>query len=671
MKLEIEGLESPDVDTPPTLCLNMIVKNESKVITRMFDSVIPIIDCYCICDTGSTDNTKEIITSYFAEKGIPGLIVEKPFVDFAFNRNFALQSCYGMSDYVLLMDADMMLDIKPSFDKNILRSHDSFMILQGNDEFYYNNMRIVANNMNYLYYGVTHEYISCAVPSRLHNFEKNTLFICDIGDGGAKSDKFERDVRLLEKGIEDHPTSDRYHFYLANTYFDSGFFEKAIPLYKKRVAMGGWEQEIWNSHYKIGHAYQNLGRIEEAISAWLDAYEAFPRRVENLYEIIKHYREVGKCKLAEAFYKLAKEAASTASDKDTYLFLHNDVYTYKLEYESSIISCYVGKTNVNDQVVTVFNHCKEEGIIQNTLSNMKYYKDILSPVMVLDLSSKIDVLIGGKNRPFTSSSTCLIPDVDAASGGYTLNIRFVNYTIDDGGYYHGCEDHIITMNKMVHLSKEFQLREERLLDTPFDGRRYIGIEDVRIFHHNGRLHFIGTGLHDDGRIGISAGYYDSPLCSKNIKPDFNDAECEKNWVFVPVQEELMIVYGWSPLHVCKMDIDQGVLQSVQKETNVPAIFKLFRGSTSAAQFEQELWFITHIVSYEAPRHYYHVFVVFDRHMKLLRYSAPFKFEGECIEYCLSLVVEKNRVIVPYSTWDRTTKIAIYEKSYVESLCKYK
>jgi hypothetical protein len=227
------------------------------------------------------------------------------------------------------------------------------------------------------------------------------------------------------------------------------------------------------------------------------------------------------------------------------------------------------------------------------------------------------------------------------------------------------------MNKMVHLSKEFQLREERLLDTPFDGRRYIGIEDVRIFHHNGRLHFIGTGLHDDGRIGISAGYYDSQLCSKNIKPDFNDAECEKNWVFVPVQEELMIVYGWSPLHVCKMDIDQGVLQSVQKDTNMPAIFRLFRGSTSAAQFEQELWFITHIVSYEAPRHYYHVFVVFDRHMKLLRYSAPFKFEGECIEYCLSLVVEKNRVIVPYSTWDRTTKIAIYEKSYVESLCKYK
>ena len=49
----------------PTLCLNMIVKNESKIITRLFDSVLPIIDCYCICDTGSTDNTVQIITNYF------------------------------------------------------------------------------------------------------------------------------------------------------------------------------------------------------------------------------------------------------------------------------------------------------------------------------------------------------------------------------------------------------------------------------------------------------------------------------------------------------------------------------------------------------------------------------------------------------------------------------
>ena len=44
----------------PTICLNMIVKNESNILYRLFDSVIKWIDCYCICDTGSTDDTVNI-----------------------------------------------------------------------------------------------------------------------------------------------------------------------------------------------------------------------------------------------------------------------------------------------------------------------------------------------------------------------------------------------------------------------------------------------------------------------------------------------------------------------------------------------------------------------------------------------------------------------------------
>ena len=58
----------------PKLCLNMIVKNESKIIRRLFDSVSKIIDSYCICDTGSTDGTPEIIQAYFESKGISGKV---------------------------------------------------------------------------------------------------------------------------------------------------------------------------------------------------------------------------------------------------------------------------------------------------------------------------------------------------------------------------------------------------------------------------------------------------------------------------------------------------------------------------------------------------------------------------------------------------------------------
>ena len=54
----------------------------------------------------------------------------------------------------------------------------------------------------------------------------------------------------------------------------------------------------------------------------------------------------------------------------------------------------------------------------------------------------------------------------------------------------------------------------------------------------------------------------------------------------------------------------------------------------------------------------------------MRYSAPFKFQGEPIEYCLSIVVEDDRVLINYSTWDRKTKIGIYDKNYIDSITKY-
>ena len=43
----------------------------------------------------------------------------------------------------------------------------------------------------------------------------DSIWIDDIGDGGSKGDKFERDIRLLKQGLEEEPNNGRYYFYLA------------------------------------------------------------------------------------------------------------------------------------------------------------------------------------------------------------------------------------------------------------------------------------------------------------------------------------------------------------------------------------------------------------------------------------------------------------------------
>jgi len=135
-----------------------------------------------------------------------------------------------------------------------------------------------------------------------------------------------------------------------------------------------------------------------------------------------------------------------------------------------------------------------------------------------------------------------------------------------------------------------------------------------------------------------------------------------------------MIYKWFPLQIRKVNNETGILENVEEKT-MPWIFKYARGSSCGYSihsevYHSEVWFVVHIVSYEKPRYYYHLLVVFDQDLNLLRYSAPFKFEGECIEYCIGLVVEDNKIIIPYSTMDRTTKVAIYDKEYIESKMVY-
>jgi tetratricopeptide (TPR) repeat protein len=659
----------------PTLCLNMIVKNESKIISRLLESVLPVIDTYCICDTGSTDNTIEIIEGFFKLHNIPGKVISEPFINFEYNRNFALKLCIGMSDYVLFLDADMILKNSKKFNKSILCNGDAFNILQGTDNFYYQNMRIVKNNGDYSYVGVTHEYISTPPNSINLSIEKDDLFILDIGDGGSKSNKYERDIQLLSKALEEDPNTlaDRYLFYLANSYYDSGKFVEAIETYQKRIQHGGWEQETWYCYYRIGLCYKNTGKMSEAIYNWMEAYDFFPNRIENLYEIINHYRVISKHKLCKHFYEIAQSVLSKNIDKNSLLFLQNDIYMYKLDYEYTIFAAYIQTHNINKEVVNVFNNCDEITILNNMLSNMKFYKDVLKPIYTIDLGFTENYPVGSKNIKFYSSSSCILPK--KTCDGYIMNIRCVSYRIDNNGYYLDC-DNVITANKYVELNKDFKVTYEKRFIVEDEQRLYLGVEDIRIYHNDENSHlldFVGTGYHKDNTIGVVYGKYnkeDDVICSVDIKPSFKKSDCEKNWVNIFYKNSNHIVYKWRPLQICKINTETNKLDLIETKRSMPKIFSHARGSSCGFTFNNEIWFVLHIVSYEQPRHYYHIFAVFDLNMNLQRYSAPFKFEGHPVEYCIGLIVEHDRVIVPYSTWDRSTKIAIYSKTYVESITNY-
>ena len=92
----------------PTICLNMIVKDEADIIVNTLSNIINKIPIHywVICDTGSTDNTAELIKNFFKEKDISGELIHEPWRDFAYNRTKALEFAYKKTDFLFLFDAD-------------------------------------------------------------------------------------------------------------------------------------------------------------------------------------------------------------------------------------------------------------------------------------------------------------------------------------------------------------------------------------------------------------------------------------------------------------------------------------------------------------------------------------------------------------------------------------
>jgi len=360
----------------------MIVKNESKIIERCLDSTKSIIDFVSICDTGSTDGTPELIENWCKENNIPGLVHHKPFKNFGYNRTLSVslaQDSYPEADYLLLLDADLILKIN-QFDKCNLQ-HNQYLIMQYDSQIKYWNTRLIKASLPWRCVGVTHEYWDLE-RSKLREdqcFETqvklDSLIIYDERDGGSKVDKFERDKRLLTEGISDQKTPTdikiRYMFYLAQTYSCLNELEEAIQWYKKRVEAGGWVEEVFYSLFQIGMCYESLYKnasmerelllkethdskidqsIIEKLSAneeqyfalaanfFLDAWEYRPRRAEPLYYLAKMYRIKGKNNIGLMYALQGKEIPFP---KDDLLFVDYHVYDYLFDYEISICANYI------------------------------------------------------------------------------------------------------------------------------------------------------------------------------------------------------------------------------------------------------------------------------------------------------------------------------------------
>src|SRR5262245_47049129 len=145
--------------TQPKIAWNAIVKNEAGIIRRCLTSLLPHIDCGIVVDTGSTDDTPEIIRAAFAAADKPLVIGQAAFRDFSQARNHALAraraSCLAF-DYLLLADADMELKIDRPDWLSQLNGGLAYDMRQDGGGLTYLNRRLVNRKADGGYVGPTH-----------------------------------------------------------------------------------------------------------------------------------------------------------------------------------------------------------------------------------------------------------------------------------------------------------------------------------------------------------------------------------------------------------------------------------------------------------------------------------------------------------------------------------
>ncbi len=657
--------------TDPTICLNMIVKNEAHIIEKTLNNICDLIPIsyWVISDTGSEDNTKDIIQKFFDNRGIKGEIFDDKWEDFGHNRTIAIQHAFNKADYLFLFDADDYIYGSLTLPKLTV---DSYEFKFGN-LFTYKRPLLINNKLKWKYIGVLHEYLSCTSQTSTKIIEGD-YYVESGKTGGRHKDPecYKKDAAILEKAYWNEidksniDLARRYAFYCGQSYKDIGNLDKALQYYKEHIKYNGWDQEKFYSYLQIGYMLSEKNK-QEAYSAFLTGYQICPTRSETLYEICKYHRINGEFELANIFYNTGHIIPFDPNG----LFCRHDIYDYLFDYEFFIFYYYLQNKSIypTEKIHKIFYKLLNKSYcIENVLSNYKFYiKSLISDGKKISLNIQIP-------EGFVSSTPSIIKYFDL----YYINIRLTNVLLKNGSY-HLQHKNEVTSNKLIKTTLTFDAIEDydiennsNLIEVDNPDKLFYGIQDIRLHYFDNEMYFTGVVQlmeNDKKVIRVCIGKYNlkNDIIEETIIKSPNNRDCEKNWVLFTVEDKLYCIYEWSPLTI-------GIIQDdnfyTKKIINTSPLFRLIRGSSCGYNVleEREIWFVCHIVSHENIRHYMHVIVILNMDtFTVKQISQPFKFENSPVEYCLGLVVEVNEIIMSYSTNDATSNIMVYDRKKLKMI----
>lgn len=283
-------------------------------------------------------------------------------------------------------------------------------------------------------------------------------------------------------------------------------------------------------------------------------------------------------------------------------------------------------------------------------------------------------------------------------GEHLLNTRYVNYWYYESGSYLFYDGRNIIQNKNILslmvdnngilMPMGYQEMRDDTIELPKYNMYSRGIEDIRLYEHNGRVRFIATsvGYHTTGGNRMVIGNYDYKTLSYSdaqVIESPSDAYCEKNWVPIPSSDGAeRFIYKWNagvatpctppatkgnlppyiPVIVtvkngqCSLSTPLDSEDLVAKPVLMTPVWvaaHALKGSSAFVEYNGELIGVTHFSEDAMPRRYFHMLIVLDKTTYApIRYSKPFVFEKVGIEFCIGFDAYDDKYRFWISRFDR-------------------
>jgi glycosyltransferase involved in cell wall biosynthesis len=657
----------------PKICLNMIVRNEASIICRALQSVVEVVDCCVICDTGSTDSTKSVIRECCDALGIACEVPTFTFVNFSQARNAALDCARRSAmdfDYLLLMDADMELVLEDSDAFHSLNPQaNAYSVKQQQGGLRYSNLRLLRRSCEASYVGSTHEVL--VVPGDVTQLEG--VYFSDHADGANRPEKLARDERLLRGDLKEDPHNTRSQFYLAQTLRDAGRFAEAAECYWSRFEAGGWAEERWYALYQQALCFYRMGQVASYVSGCLNAYALRPTRAEPLVSLGRYYAAAGQ---HDAALLMFEQALVIAWPSDDISFVEESAYGDAVRELIAISGFY---SQLHTRQIAGQQACERLAvnasvalpIRQTARANLFFYA---RPLTELCPGASLHRLELDLPAPYVPTNPSFVKDGD----GYRGVVRGVNYQITEGHYkIHDADETVRTRNFLVQLSAKFAIQDVREIADQCqlprnDSSRIRGFEDCRLFKWQEQWWCSATSRDVD-----TAETATMLLLKMNNAGDFSeafpmrgflDAQHQKNWMPV-VDDRLRFVYSCAPAVVLNASRANGEL-TVDSNSETQAAFEHWRGGGPLVPWDGGYLCVIHEAKDTAQgRQYVHRFVAVDTNLVAQTASVAFVFRAAEIEFSCGLTFDPRAesLILSFGAGDSSAWLASVPVPAVRSL----